>query len=259
MPNHTANILIVSGPDAGTLMRRHLRRARPSEDPGEQESEPDCIDFQSIVPMPASLIETQSGSQTSNGLAYLRARESGDFTELDQMLSWPWVTAAGITTREGLLKHFEEKDPQAIEMGRQALANIKEHGCPTWYEWAIKYWGTKWNAYSGSIHTERSPNWIALYFETAWSPPDPVLHVLAELYPDLRFLEICADEGGGFIGAYAVFGFGETEEVPETSEWSSPTGNLILRKLGRASFRRRPKRSVKTPDCWAWQQIHMLD
>lgn len=59
------------------------------------------------------------------------------------------------------------------------------------YGWCIENWGTKWGTYSGNgvVIVEHDNDMIEaqLSFESAWSPPRPVLEKMAELYPNLTF------------------------------------------------------------------------
>jgi hypothetical protein len=71
------------------------------------------------------------------------------------------------------------------------------------YDWCVENWGTKWNACRVQIG-QRS-EWDRevsqdLHFETAWSPPEPVIKRAAEMFPDLtltlRYFECgCAYNG----------------------------------------------------------------
>jgi hypothetical protein len=60
------------------------------------------------------------------------------------------------------------------------------------YEWCCEHWGTKWNAYN---QEKLSPT--AIYFETAWAAPEPVMDALAAKFPDVPFTLEYADEGVG--------------------------------------------------------------
>jgi len=63
-----------------------------------------------------------------------------------------------------------------------------------WYDWRLKYWGTKWNAgqeskcyyYLDKIR-ENNSYWSPVYihFSTAWSPPYPIFKKIYELHPEL--------------------------------------------------------------------------
>jgi hypothetical protein len=58
------------------------------------------------------------------------------------------------------------------------------------YEWCCEHWGTKWNAYN-----QRQLSPTAIYFETAWDPPEPVMDALAAKFPDVSFTLEYTDEG----------------------------------------------------------------
>ena len=61
------------------------------------------------------------------------------------------------------------------ELGKAAWRNIRDFGAPTWYDWCISNWGTKWNAYGYSEDTIDYHDGDTLYFQTAWSAPHPVI------------------------------------------------------------------------------------
>lgn len=63
-----------------------------------------------------------------------------------------------------------------------------------WYQWSIQNWGTKWNAYMGVTGLIEDTYAIA-HFETAWSPPLPVIDKLAEMFPKAHLRLIWCDEG----------------------------------------------------------------
>lgn len=72
------------------------------------------------------------------------------------------------------------------------------------YEWCCANWGTKWNA-AGVVLVER-PSCLVYYFDTAWSPPIPVVMRMSEMFPMLTFtLEYC-EEGIGLEGMLKVRG-----------------------------------------------------
>jgi hypothetical protein len=55
-----------------------------------------------------------------------------------------------------------------------------------WYSWNVNNWGTKWNAYSQEL-LEQDNYTLKIQFDTAWSPPEPVIarlrDMLEEKYP----------------------------------------------------------------------------
>ena len=72
---------------------------------------------------------------------------------------------------------------------------------PEWYEWRVANWGTKWNA--GDVEMSESEAQAVFTFNTAWSPPVPVIEQLAEKYPDL-IVSLAYDEPGMDFGGYTV-------------------------------------------------------
>ena len=64
------------------------------------------------------------------------------------------------------------------------------------YDWCIANWGTKWNACEAYTDDGYSS------FDTAWSPPLPVIEKLSKMFPTLRCV-IRFEEGGmDFSGIY---------------------------------------------------------
>lgn len=59
--------------------------------------------------------------------------------------------------------------------------------CPMgWdYDWCCKNWGTKWDAVDPEVLI--GENNATFYFESAWTPPTPVIKALTKMYPSLRF------------------------------------------------------------------------
>lgn len=86
-----------------------------------------------------------------------------------------------------ILKVMEENSkpidyPVILEMGKFYYDIINNHGCLYWYDYHLRYWGTKWDAcYSFWV----SDN--VLSFDTAWSAPTPIFDKLKELFQDLEF------------------------------------------------------------------------
>jgi hypothetical protein len=78
-----------------------------------------------------------------------------------------------------------------LDEGRRLYLNILEHGVPTWYEWANKTWGTKWNAYDQTLFDGE------IIFHTAWSGVPELIRIMSEQFPELTFHFLYADEDFG--------------------------------------------------------------
>lgn len=74
------------------------------------------------------------------------------------------------------------------------------------YEWCRDTWGTKWNAC-----LEDGVEWhldsddeecasAAITFDTAWSPPEPIIKKLIEDYPECTFELHYYEQGAGYQG-----------------------------------------------------------
>lgn len=82
----------------------------------------------------------------------------------------------------------------------------------SWYNWRLQNWGTKWNA-SDTVITRHKRS-VKITFETAWSPPIPILHALAEKFPNNTFCLRFYEMGMAFKGHLKLKG----ETVLEKSE-----------------------------------------
>lgn len=107
-------------------------------------------------------------------------------------------------------KDWDEKErakPQAEQDWRSMPKDGYNQGG---YEWCIDSWGTKWNACDPfTDHTKSS---LVYKFDTAWSPPIPVVKAWAEKYPTLTFSLRFWEGGMGFQGGLKVKGSDVMEE-----------------------------------------------
>lgn len=72
--------------------------------------------------------------------------------------------------------------------------------------WCVDNWGTKWNV--DKDQDLNFDNEDTICFDTAWSPPIPVIAALAAKFPDLKFT-LRYFEGGNFIGGIVEWSNGE--------------------------------------------------
>jgi len=74
----------------------------------------------------------------------------------------------------------------------------QKYGYKDWYDWRVVHWGTKWNASDVELDFD-SPRQLKVRFNTAWSPPMPIIEKIAEMFP---FASISLDweEEGGYYG-----------------------------------------------------------
>ena len=64
-------------------------------------------------------------------------------------------------------------------------------------EWCRENWGTKWNASDGRVEGDH------IAFNTAWSPPIPVIVALAKHFPQYTFHLEYFEQGAAFCGGFS--------------------------------------------------------
>ena len=201
MPNHTSNLLTISGDEN---IVKEIRQWIEGED--EQRG----FDFNKVILMPSEL--RGSGSPTrimTEEEIFVEQKQREQDLEANPELKGIWGTEVGITQKE-----YDRR--------------MEQYGAANWYDWSLQHWGTKWNAYDVKID-EFNINEIR--FSTAWTPPCPVIKKMSELYPEVNFRLEYADEGGSFLG-YSVFEKGELIDELDV-DWDSEKGTELLKKLDR--------------------------
>lgn len=112
---------------------------------------------------------------------------------------------------------FSADEEAQAELNKQHEANIKAHGYPTWYEWNIANWGTKWDLGTVDVNevTEIS---LTATFDSAWSPPIAAMEQLSDM--GFEVILYYYEPGVGFCGKYSseygehTYTIGE-DEIPE--------------------------------------------
>lgn len=114
-------------------------------------------------------------------------------------------------------EEFEKMDEAAEAWERENLSKPGIDWCDRpksgfasgGYDWCVRHWGTKWTAHW--VTNDPPQVWkvaagyttVAIQFETAWSPPLPVIQKAAELFPelelDLRYFECGVQVNGVFL------------------------------------------------------------
>ncbi|MBX9578998.1 MAG: hypothetical protein K2X87_01710 [Gemmataceae bacterium] len=130
-----------------------------------------------------------------------RGRDDGGETLFDfnRFVPYPEEWERMDREREGFFDRWRGLSPAERENATIPPDGFNSGG----YEWCVENWGTKWNACGVQIG-ERS-EWTGdvsqdLHFETAWSPPEPVIKRAAELFPDLTFTLRYFERGAAYNG-----------------------------------------------------------
>ena len=151
------------------------------------------FDFNKVIPMPEEL-NIQSGSAGSDD----------DYDFINNM-------------RERKDENDEDFN-RMIDLGQKYLMNIAKYGYKDWYDWKVANHGTKW----GACDTEVDGNQIT--FDTAWSFPAPVIEKLSEMFPDVTFDFIYADEDASSNTGRGTLRNGEYSDDTEYPDSGSNRG-----------------------------------
>jgi len=183
MPNHITNRLTIIGTEEQVAQVR-------AEIKGEDEDQ--FIDFNTFVSTPKELQGTVSPMS-------ILTQEEYDIQEQK-------IATDNLTENE---RNFGFSRGLTRELSNDYEAKF---GADNWYDWQIRNWGTKWNAYD-QIETDVDE----LEFNTAWSTPLNAMVHLSKKYPQVEFKVRYADEDFGYnVGEYSLInGEIENEEIPD--------------------------------------------
>lgn len=201
MPNHTTNLLTIVGEKRilhlllpyMTSPEKQTRTDSFGLNVHNEEDENMFLDFNKIVPMPKEIERT----------CFMAGEDA--------------LTIRMSNKKEDIAK------AKAMQKELAQLEKIckKKYGCKGWYEWCNEHWGTKWNSYENRWDGRDEEGNEQLYFQTAWSPPQPVLQQLAiKLNKVIRVSYM--DEGYGFFGTYHFYPDGEVEDECYTDHKDVP-------------------------------------
>lgn len=215
MPNHVTHRVVIVGSKERIAA---FKAAFVSSEKSEDGSTVECFDFNTVIPMPDAIRNSESSSAVSDGLAILGRTDIpaafGLTTTLEQMLSWSWVVHAEIKDIETLKAKLLERSPDCVEKAKAAIACFEQYGHTSWYSWCINNWGTKWNAYSFEW-SDVSDTEAVMKFDTAWSSPEAIFKQMAGMdgCRDLEIEIIGFDEGWNFafVGRIANGSFSGSE------------------------------------------------
>lgn len=230
MPNWCENELTITGPD----VRKVMEAIRTESDEDEDAR---ILDFNRIIPYPEMYREMDRRAQTYREKFAAIAKDDPD---REQKLE-------ALATEYG------------VEPGAPWIKDGYNSGG---YEWTCNAWGTKWNATGAHLTTREDtcrdslrktvtcshcktshkiehmtvltcaqcgaplPEALLirafLEFDTAWSPPVPVIEKLASMFPDHAF-ELKYYEGGMGFSGHARWSKGN-EEFHNQHDYNGPRG-----------------------------------
>lgn len=111
---------------------------------------------------------------------------------------------------ESAFMYDSVKDAEGMKKARppteEEIAELREHGHWTWYEWRHQNWGCKWNTNGKYVtvedHTPRKAGHrgIRYKFDTAWCPPEALIARLRIDHGSLRIECRYSEPGMGCRG-----------------------------------------------------------
>lgn len=236
MPNYVQNILKIKNvKNADNLIERFTSK----DDEGN-----DYFDFNKIIPRPERLNLT-SGTITNKAIKYVLYKmpiehRNSILNRINR--TFKWLESDNINELNKTKEIFEKKlnnnnkddleyidyakfDIKSFEdLGITYISNIIDYGYPTWYEWSIENWGTKWGTMENKII--KGKNYIKFYFETAWSTPLPIFKELANIIDnDIEIWYADEDIGNNCGKIYFING----EEIIEHKEENKEFANRVWR------------------------------
>lgn len=203
MPNHVTNILRVSGDPEKV---RSMFEAIKNDEIGLG-----SFDFNKLIPKPEAL-DIEWGSRSERAMKLYKAfmEESTTLATVNVMSPLPDdVYAKQVGELTAKYEKLTQNDPGLLSLGEQCYNNIRDYGHPSWYDWSLANWGTKWNCYGYDDNTPKEFDGEHIEFQTAWASPEPIIAALAEKYPDLSFELKWADENFGYNVGHREFENGE--------------------------------------------------
>lgn len=205
MPNHVTQVLTFEGAGAFERLRAYFTDFDVTNPDTGRREQWRGFDFGKAIhrpPIVDQVVENGSDRYIPFLMALdgayllweqLRTDYGGRFAALPR---WPGYAAM----RDGWMeKHLREVVGDApIDNAYRMIRCFAETGAKGWYDWGVKNWGTKWNAYSSDTDPGGRPDCARVKFDTAWCSPEPVLRAIAKREPDLELRYVAFCEGWNF-------------------------------------------------------------
>lgn len=199
MQNRITNRITFGRDDASlAAFQRMLHEMRAEDQPLGS------FDFNKLIPMPREL-NIECSSKTNAGLKlytdFLKERVNVAIAALFETKSEQSVATAVLLSKWGIIA---KKEPDIWDLGKRAYQNIQKHGHPTWREWRLEHWGTKWNAYQCAPLDNSADTMV---FHTVWNSIPKLVKALSGKYPNQTITYRWADEDIGHnVGEFTLRG-----------------------------------------------------
>ncbi len=178
MSEKCENILRVTAfsPDGEVQLKNFITKSKINNE---------TFDIEGTFPFPMTKDEAISwSSMMSAGLAIFKHR-SGDSSELEKYLKYPWVISAGIKELSRLEPFLIDSGAADVNLGQIASGNLLKYGYATEHDWKEAHWGTIGSYDSKEQYTQNDI--ICVTFFTKNGPPDRWLKTISSDFPKLHF------------------------------------------------------------------------
>ena len=136
---------------------------------------------------------------------------TGNRTSIDKFKQMATSGEEGVFKFQNLIPMPTDKERQLEESKECYLRKFTTPGQEensledAWYHWRVHNWGTKWDLDEEAVQEIlEDENCLILEFDTAWSPPVPLVEAICKLFPQLEF-QLEYYELGNFFAGHAVF------------------------------------------------------
>ncbi len=156
-----------------------------------------------------------------------------------------WQPFAVLSLRLGLESTFEDWGKRAADFRAQLRArgyevkflrfgtttegeiiDLDADPRPTWYDWRVAAFGTKWEPYGSSL--EETECCLLYRFQSAWSPPVAFIQKLIVRFPKLWFNLRFEESGVGFLGEVTETGAVLEAEMPDYPDGDDPEYDRLV-------------------------------
>lgn len=212
MPNHVKHRFMIIAKDeeqAETILNSFKGKAIKSYDKNFD------FTFNTIIPEPDSISNTEDG--TDNYLKLFVFLSEKNTLSLEEIMlnikrniyyeETDYKNAINLNIAEHIQSDFYEFSKIVSEMnekevdslydkGKVYAENLREYGAMNWYDWRVKHWGTKWDAFDTDMF--RINNIVTVTFSTAWACCQPIIEAICKKFNDCTVECDYADEDYGY-------------------------------------------------------------
>lgn len=219
MPNHCQNVLKIFGEQTALGSFKILASAGTLRD---------ILSFEAFYPLPIEVLTGNTGGA-------IFARKPGE----------RWHPFAALSLQLGLESNLEDWGEKADDFRAQLgalgyevkflrfgttaegeIIDLDADPRPTWYDWRIDAFGTKWEPYDSSL--AETEGCLLYRFQSAWSPPVAFVQKLIVRYPDLRLNLRFEESGVGFMGEVTETGAVLDADLPNYPEGDDPEYDCLV-------------------------------